>query len=78
MIAPVDVLAVLDQAFNDAVAYGFYEEAQDIHQARCAASDLIQALSGLADLYDTDQGCKSTPEYIAARAALARAKGGAA
>lgn len=71
----VDVLAILDQAFNDAVADGFYEEAQEIHQARWAASDLIQALAGLADLYDTDEGCRSTPQYVAARSALARVKG---
>lgn len=29
------------------------------------------ALQGLADLYDTDEGCRSTPEYVAARNALA-------
>lgn len=31
---------------------------------------LRKALSDIADLYDTDEGCRSLPEYIAARAAL--------
>lgn len=75
MTTSVDLLAILDQAFDDAVAEGFYEEAQDIHQARGVASDLIQALAELADLYDTDEGCRSTPQYVAARSALSRVKG---
>lgn len=45
----------------------------------CAAAGpdaaLVKALEGLANLYDTDEGCRSTPEYIAARAALSGAKG---
>jgi len=40
-----------------------------------AAPDLLEALKDLADLYDTDEGCRSLPEYIAARAAIAKAIG---
>lgn len=29
------------------------------------------ALAGLADLYDTDEGCRSLPQYVAASALLA-------
>lgn len=39
-------------------------------------AQLVGALEGMADLYDTDEGCKSLPQYIAARAALSAAKGG--
>lgn len=38
-----------------------------------AAPELLLALEGIAALYDTDEGCRSTPEYIAARAAIAKA-----
>ncbi len=41
-----------------------------------SAPDLLEALRNLADLYDTDEGCRSLPEYIAARAAIAKATGG--
>ena len=37
--------------------------------------ELLEALRNLADLYDTDEGCRSLPEYIAARAAIAKATG---
>lgn len=37
--------------------------------------ELTAALTNLAALYDTDEGCRSAPEYIAACAALARARG---
>lgn len=37
--------------------------------------DLLAALENLAALYDTDEGCRSTPEYVAARKAIAKAKG---
>lgn len=39
--------------------------------------ELLSALRGLVALYDTDEGCRSTPEYIAARAAIAKATGSA-
>lgn len=41
-----------------------------------AAPELLEALQAITDLYDTDEGCRSTPEYIAARAAIAKATGG--
>lgn len=40
----------------------------------CAAPELLEALEAITDLYDTDDGCRSTPEYIAARAAIAKAR----
>ena len=40
-----------------------------------AAPELLEALKELADLYDTDEGCRSLPEYIAARAAIVKAIG---
>lgn len=38
-----------------------------------AAPDLLEALQGLAALYDTDEGCRSMQQYIRARAAIAKA-----
>lgn len=43
-----------------------------------AAPELLEALIDLRSLYDTDEGCRSTPEYIAASAAIAKATGGVA
>ena len=40
-----------------------------------AAPALLAALIGMADLYDTDDGCRTLPQYVAARAAIAKAKG---
>ena len=40
-----------------------------------AAPDLLDALRNISELYDSDEGCRSLPEYIAARAAIARATG---
>lgn len=31
---------------------------------------LIDALSGITSLYEEDEGCRTLPEYVAARAAL--------
>ena len=39
------------------------------------APDLLAALENIVALYDTDEGCKALPEYVAARAAIAKAKG---
>jgi len=41
-----------------------------------AAPELLEALEAITDLYDTDEGCRSLPEYNAARAAIAKATGG--
>jgi len=38
---------------------------------------LLEALKALSALYDTDEGCRSTPEYISARAVIAKATGAA-
>jgi hypothetical protein len=39
--------------------------------ASARIAEMEAALRDIADLYDSDEGCRSTPEYIAARAALA-------
>lgn len=40
-----------------------------------AAPELYEALEGLRLLYETDEGCRSTPEYVAALSALSKARG---
>lgn len=40
-----------------------------------AAPDMLEALQALSSLYDTDEGCKSLPEYINAVAAINKALG---
>lgn len=40
-----------------------------------AAPELLAALIGMADLYDTDDGCRTLPQYVAARAAIDNATG---
>ena len=37
--------------------------------------ELLEALQNMSDLYDTDEGCRSLPQYVAARAAIANATG---
>ena len=49
-----------------------YAENEELKEQR---DELLEALRNLADLYDTDEGCRSLPEYIAARAAIAKATG---
>jgi hypothetical protein len=60
-------------------AYGGHMVGESIaHRNRpliAAAPELLNALRSLVALYDTDEGCRSTPEYIAARAAIAKATG---
>lgn len=40
-----------------------------------AAPELLVALEGLARLYESDEGCRQLPEYLAAIEAIARARG---
>lgn len=47
-----------------------YREASERFQAENEA--LCKALSELLDLYETDEGCRSLPQYIAGRAALGK------
>lgn len=52
------------------------DAAQDeVNGLRAEKAELLAALERLADLYDTDEGCRSLPEYREARAAIAKAKG---
>lgn len=41
-----------------------------IPQLKAENEALRKALSDLLDLYDTDEGCRNLPQYIAGRAAL--------
>lgn len=50
-----------------------YEEADA--RLIAAAPELLEALKAITDLYDTDEGCRSLPEYKAARTAIAKARG---
>lgn len=45
---------------------------QELEQER---NTLLAALKDMADLYDTDEGCRSLPQYKAARAAIAKVEG---
>lgn len=45
-------------------------------EALAASHDeLLEALEALLALYESDEGCRSLPEYKAARAAIAKARG---
>jgi hypothetical protein len=59
--------------------YGYRSTPQEELEANArlmaAAPELLSALQAIADLYDTDEGCRSTPEYINARAAIKKATG---
>ena len=41
-------------------------------QLKAENDELRKALSELLDLYDTDEGCRSLPQYIAGRAAMGK------
>lgn len=64
---------------DDGSAAGEYGQviAPDSANARliAAAPELLEALEAITALYDTDEGCRSLPEYKAAIAAIAKAKG---
>jgi hypothetical protein len=40
-----------------------------------AAPDLLEALSEFLELYESDEGCIELPQYCAAAAAIAKARG---
>lgn len=52
-----------------------HEFARQVLAAAGPDAALVKALENLVALYDTDEGCRSTPEYIAAHIALSGAKG---
>ena len=41
-------------------------------ELRTLNAELVEALRGMVDLYDTDDGCKTLPQCVVARAALAK------
>lgn len=54
---------------------GTYDEAaSELRRLLELNREVIRALKDLADLYDTDEGCRSLPQYIAARAAITKAE----
>lgn len=59
-------------AFAAAASDEDCDEIDRLHEQR---DELLEALRNLADLYDTDEGCRALPQYIAARAAIAKATG---
>jgi hypothetical protein len=59
------------QGYRDTPA----EELKANARLMAAAPELLEALQAISDLYDTDEGCRSTPEYIKARTAIKKALG---
>jgi hypothetical protein len=51
---------------------------EDPTNVKAQRDELLEALKAITALYETDEGCRSLPEYISARAAIAKATGGQA
>lgn len=51
-----------------------HETAAELRRLHDLNQEALGALKDLADLYDTDEGCRSLPQYIAAREAIAKAE----
>lgn len=47
-------------------------QGMEIDQFKAENEALRKALGDLLDLYDTDEGCRSLPQYIAGRAAMGK------
>lgn len=67
-------LTVVD---SNGVKFAAVYSDEDAH-LMSAAPELLEALEAIKALYDSDEGRRSLPEYKAACAAIAKAKGGAA
>lgn len=85
MSAPVDVLAVMGIAATTLHAENYSGTANSMDAAREAVAAMIEALDGLDQAYcragpqlTRDERMEDRKRLIAARAALARVKGGAA
>ena len=48
------------------------ESQSEITELKKQRDELLEALTGMVALYDTDEGCRSLPEYQAARTAICR------
>ena len=48
----------------------------EVIRLRALNAELVEALRGMVDLYDTDDGCKTLPQCVVARAALAKVEAG--
>lgn len=63
-------------ASNGKIIASFIDEpSADDARLIAAAPELLEALRSLSELYNSDDGCKSLPQYIAARVAIAKATG---
>lgn len=70
-------ICVLSPMDNTDELWKFGAETQANARLIAAAPDLLDALQALTELYNTDEGCRALPEYKGARAAIAKATGGA-
>lgn len=50
-------------------------QSERIYILTAQRDELLKALIDISDLYDTDEGCRSLPQYIAARSAISKATG---
>ncbi|BBP76500.1 hypothetical protein PHLH7_26040 [Pseudomonas sp. Ost2] len=78
--SPVVVLALIaenerleadhDLLMSNALPREFIKMRADYDQLKAENEALRKTLVGLLDLYDTDEGCRTLPQYIAGRAAM--------
>ena len=63
---------------KNSIAHKIHQDtAAELRRLHELNQEVLGALKDLADLYDTDEGCRALPEYINARAAIAKAGGAA-
>ena len=71
-------LRPLDQAWIHWINEGDESEAElrteDITSLLEQRTHLLEALKGICKLYDTDEGTRSLPQYVAAISAIAKAE----
>ena len=76
--ASPEVILVLiadnDRLESEAVyaAAGFDAAREEVARLKAENEALRKALTDLLDLYDTDEGCRGLPQYIAGRAAMGK------
>lgn len=71
---PTDVLENIT-TMGDTLASRFKARDKTERELTAQRDELLEALLGMAYLYDTDDGCKALPQYVAARAVIAKATG---
>ena len=75
--SPEVILALIadnDRLESEAVyaAAGFDAAREEVARLKAENEALRKALTDLLDLYDTDEGCRGLPQYIAGRAAMGK------